>query len=459
MNAFLRSVWGVVLALMFSAPAHAQWVDDWFASSTTTAPGYFQGQQRGYMSFGGFQGRWRMGNDYLVSATPPRLKLSCGGLDVFGGGMSFLDPEFLVEKFERIIQAAPAFAFQLALSHMCKDCAAKLNELEQMANQLNGIQVNDCRMAKRIAAVMVDGDPKNMMDEIADEAGLKSVGENLRKNWRSFLDASGGAGGAPPDDMKTLTDGCPAAFKSIFTNGSVLANTADRMGLTDYVPMMRALIGDAIVYREPTSFRVERIEGCPASEDRDGADPLDGQLMKKEVGGNCESAGETRVIDIIQARLEGVRDRMRAGVPLTAADQRFIDESPLPVYKALRDSMIDGDSSDQVILLLRDPLATAYGHKILDDLIKAGSLVLKKAKEVEMNAATAPGAQQCSVDGLLSASNHIKALLEQSAQQRDRLHATYQKKLNEFLANVQAGMALIEMRKRALNAQAVTLKR
>jgi conjugative transfer pilus assembly protein TraH len=459
MTRITRALLGALLVLAFAMPAHAQWVDDWFASSTTTSAGGFQGQQRGYYSLGGFQGRWRMTNDYLVSAQAPRLKLSCGGLDVFGGGMSFLDPEFLVEKFERIIQAAPAFAFQLALSHMCKDCAAKLNELEQMANQLNGIQVNDCRMAKRIATVLVDGDPKNLMDDIADEAGLKSVGDNLRKNWRSFISASGNAGGAPPDDMKTLVDGCPTAFKRIFTDGSVLENTADQMGLSDYVPLMRALVGDAIVTRTATSFQIERLDGCPISEDRDGVDPLSGELMKRDVGGACESAGERRVIDIIQARLEGVRDRMRAGQALTAADQAFIDEAPLPVYKALRDSMIDGDSSDDLILLLREPLAVAYGHKILDDLLKAGSVVLKKANEVEMNAATAPGAAQCSVQGVAGATTHIKQLLVKSAEQRDRLHATYQKKLAEFLANVEAGQALVEMRKRALSGQAVALKR
>lgn len=459
MNTLTKFVWCTLLALMFSAPAHAQWVDDWFASSTTTSAGSFQGQQRGYYSMGGFQGRWRMTNDYVVSAQAPRLKLSCGGLDVFGGGMSFLDPEFLVEKFERIIQAAPAFAFQLALSHMCKDCAAKLNELEQMANALNGIQVNDCRMAKRIATVLVDGNPKNLMDDMADEAGLKSVGDNLRKNWRSFLDASGSSGGAPPDDMKTLVDGCPAAFKTVFTDGSVLQNTADQMGLTDYVPLMRALVGDAIVTRTATSFQIERLDGCPIAEDRDGADPLTGELMKREVGGACESAGESRVIDIIQGRLEGIRDRMRAGQALTAADQTFIDEAPLPVYKALRDAMIDGDSSDDLIVLLREPLAVAYAHKILDDLLKAGSVVLKKAKEVEMNAATAPSADQCSVEGLSGATTHIKQLLVNSAEQRDRLHATYQKKISEFLANVEAGQALVEMRKRALSSQAVALKR
>lgn len=110
----------------------------------------YQNQQRGFYSAGGFSGRYRMTNDFLVTASPPRLEVGCGGIDLFGGGFTYLDPEYLVEKFERIIQAAPAFAFDLAMTQYCQVCKDSMNTLTAITDQLNSIQLNDCRMSKRL---------------------------------------------------------------------------------------------------------------------------------------------------------------------------------------------------------------------------------------------------------------------------------------------------------------------
>ena len=150
-----------------SPGAHAQsttWVNDWFDSSTTTSAGRYESQQRGYYTLGSFQGRWRMSNDYLVSAQPPKYQVGCGGIDLFGGGFSFLDPEYLVEKFERMIQAAPAFAFDLALQEFCKPCVATMQALEDITSQLNSMQINDCRLSKKLAAVIV---PRHTEEDLA----------------------------------------------------------------------------------------------------------------------------------------------------------------------------------------------------------------------------------------------------------------------------------------------------
>ncbi|MCP2937693.1 hypothetical protein NK983_33850, partial [Salmonella enterica subsp. enterica serovar Typhimurium] len=72
---------------------------------------------------------------------------------------------------------------------------------------------------------------------------------------------------------------------------------------------------------------------------------------------------------------------------------------------------------------------------------------------------TAPSASQCSVQGLNGATDHIKALLVKSAEQSDRLHATYQKKIAELAVNLETGQRLVEMRKRALSAPSIALKR
>lgn len=84
--------------------------------------------------------------------------MGCGGIDGFLGGFSFLDPDYLVEKAQRAMQAAPYVAFDMALKTMCKECADTLGKIEQITNFLNGIQLNECALAKPIATAMVERD-------------------------------------------------------------------------------------------------------------------------------------------------------------------------------------------------------------------------------------------------------------------------------------------------------------
>ena len=104
-------------AMGMAAPAHAQsWAEHWFDNVTYTSPGSFEDQARGYVTAGGFSGRVDVHNDYLMSVTLPKVRAGCGGIDMFLGGMSFLDPDYLVQKLESILQAAPAVAFQYLLA-------------------------------------------------------------------------------------------------------------------------------------------------------------------------------------------------------------------------------------------------------------------------------------------------------------------------------------------------------
>ena len=75
-----------------AVPAHAQsWAESWFDNVTYTSPGSFEDQTRGYVTAGGMSGRVDVHDDYLMSLTLPKVKAGCGGIDMFLGGMSFLD--------------------------------------------------------------------------------------------------------------------------------------------------------------------------------------------------------------------------------------------------------------------------------------------------------------------------------------------------------------------------------
>ena len=128
----------------------------------------------------------------------PRFKVGCGGIDLFMGGFSFLNVNYLVQKFQKILQAAPAMAFDLALSTLCQQCSNIMKSLEALANELNGLQMNDCHDAKVLSAKLVSpftDNPKIKAEAQQDfslETGLTDIYNDIQQavksNWRAAHD-------------------------------------------------------------------------------------------------------------------------------------------------------------------------------------------------------------------------------------------------------------------------------
>ena len=115
-----------------------EWIDDWIQQKTVVSPQYFETQKRGYASLGGMSARWKVGTDNLITVTPPRFKMGCGGIDMFGGGLGFMKFDYLVKKLQKVMgPAAAAFAFDLALNTLCTPCANGIKSFEAIVGALS----------------------------------------------------------------------------------------------------------------------------------------------------------------------------------------------------------------------------------------------------------------------------------------------------------------------------------
>ncbi len=146
-----------ICLLLFPASPRAAWIDDWIQQKTTTSADYFEGQKRHYGTLGGFSARWQPSQDHLFSITPPKFKSGCGGIDVFLGGFSFLNADYLVQKLQNMMNAAPAVAFDMALNTLCSQCAKTLKALEAISDRLNQLQFDDCKATKAVIATIASG--------------------------------------------------------------------------------------------------------------------------------------------------------------------------------------------------------------------------------------------------------------------------------------------------------------
>src|SRR6185369_4988461 len=130
---------------------------------------YYEGAKRGYYTGGTFSARWPNGNDYPVTVTMPSIKSGCGGIDAFLGGFSFMNVDYLVQKLQNILSAAPAAAFDIALKTLAPQVADTIKSLEAITDRLNSLQLNDCKAAKALVATAASPFSSVMSDSLKAE--------------------------------------------------------------------------------------------------------------------------------------------------------------------------------------------------------------------------------------------------------------------------------------------------
>ena len=180
----------LVLTLLLVSSAHAGWVDDWLQQQATTSPDYLSGQQRGYYAGGSFSGRWRSTAEYPVTVEMPRIKSGCGGIDVFMGGFSFMNTDYLVDKLQAILTNASAVAFDLALKTLCEQCSNTIKNFEALADKLNSLQIDECAAAKELVGIVADENGFHSTEVMRERLGTAIKENKLVSGTESYVPVS-----------------------------------------------------------------------------------------------------------------------------------------------------------------------------------------------------------------------------------------------------------------------------
>jgi len=386
------------LLVLSPVPAPAGWVDDWLSQKTSNPPDYFAGQKRGYYSGGGFSARWQNNATYPVTVEPPRIKAGCGGIDVFLGGFSFLNFEYLVQKLQRILMSGGAVAFDLALKTLCEPCATSIKSFEAIADKLNSLQLDECAAARDIKAVLEKGDGQGFasMDTIGRRLstalkenklsqGVADLYQTITEEDRANRNL------AQKPDMLRAMNGCNAEIKEIFlsnladSGGSLLENLGvGKLGLSgDYVSLIRGLVGDVRIEGPDNAFKVTFVPPCPQNTPDDVKAFIEGNVMAKNAAGTCARITDANadLVRYVQTRMTAVATKMKTRATLTAADATFIQESPLSLGLVLK-TAIGTEQEAATIATLSELTARAYVLQMLVDLYSRATVVMEKAQEL-----------------------------------------------------------------------------
>jgi len=178
----------VVAVLLSPAGAGARkgnWVSTWLKNSSVlgnTGKGIYT------VSPGGFSIRYYNTKGRIwkpISISPPGISIGCGGVDVWGGSVSFMSNwSDVVDRSKQIIESALPFAFKYALAKLCPTCEKILGDLSATANTLNQLSLDTCRASKALAVSFVNHIKPTEWGEMIAEAAKRSG--DYSSWWSSF---------------------------------------------------------------------------------------------------------------------------------------------------------------------------------------------------------------------------------------------------------------------------------
>lgn len=307
----LKRTLAFFLIISFFPPitmADANWFSDQY-STAHTSPSHFETQQRGYFSGGSLSVRQPAGKkESFISVQPPKFSAGCGGIDAFWGGMSYLNPEFLVESFQKILQNAPALAFKMGLKVLCEQCDDAMTSLEKLAKQINSLGLDDCQASQ--ALVNFGGDLLTDMGVMGESQGTSAddtwLVEKINMmtdsvaDWQGKLNEylnykyCGGLNGNALSRCKTILHPEGSFWAKMYAVDKGGPGTAEDSDLKDLYGVFSGLFGDITIHppggsgdgNEANTIKMEYIDSCYAMEG--GATEQAGQGVNRSLKGIIE---------------------------------------------------------------------------------------------------------------------------------------------------------------------------
>jgi conjugative transfer pilus assembly protein TraH len=380
------------------------------------SPTTYQGQQRGYYMGGSASIRIPQETIQPFSFTPPKISAGCGGIDIAMGGFSYLNFDALIQKLQKILQAAPAMAFDLALGVLCESCKNIMHSLEHFADLINSMNLDSCKATKAVlgyaATQLQQVSSYNLAMGNFDSyfRASSDANSNFVTDYQNWINAYSGV-----YDCNTLTGSaqhqCNGAQAKI--SGFKVPMWQQVFNGTDeytwLIPVFRAYYGD--IFQQDGAQNsdgtdqanmVIGVGGCAQKATSNIVDALiTGQVTVKTALTDGDSSCSVQTYSsyaiqtIVTNHLQNILNAIKAGSTssLTPDDINFINSTTLPVYKLISlgalFEKVTGDSTgywtSNFVTSVAVPLSYDVALSLLKDTLKYVDSMLQSAMAKDSN--------------------------------------------------------------------------
>jgi len=396
---------------LISAPVNANvgagmqsWFDSMGGFNNATPPSSYKGQTMNGYSAGGFYSRAPVKNYQLMSITPPSLNIGCGGIDLTAGSFSFINKAAITALFQNI-GTSLSYAFLLAIKSSMPEMASLFEYLQDVANKVNGMNVNSCKMAEGIPALLGSDLSKSTSDMFSHAAG--AITNMMPDSYDAWKTARSDA--ASERAAKAAAIALDPGKKDQYLPGNVVWKALNKTTGLDANDMqfIMSLTGTIIIdpstggsasdpnggknvswrYVEPTGINVKDFIGyadgptAPLQIFTCGADLVD--CMTPTV----TTTPVASFYALISPKLDNLRNNLLARNAQTVSDLKLVDASSIPVWKMITTTAsVNPGFIDAYKMFIAVDVAYAY----VGNLLNTAGQIMGNGQ----NGPTAPDARQ-----------------------------------------------------------------
>ncbi len=369
-------------------------------TSNVTSSGSYKDQTGGHYTGGSLFVRSPARNIELMNLQMPNFRGGCGGIDLFTGGLSFINSKQLVETMKTIGSNAASYAFTLALQTVTPQIYNTINELNGLAQNINNMNINSCETA----ATLVGGVwPRT---DASSKLLCSSMGTNMGDftDWAQSRQACG-AGGQRHDinSKKTgqykdvLGDEFNIAWKAISKNpflssdaqlaeffmsisGSIISvRVGSGKDATLRKHHLHSLINDpslinALIFGQESAT----IYKCDQTSE-------DGCLKPRHQN---ISIGETNSLyGRVHSLLSSMSEKLRTDTPTTHQEQALVNSTIIPILKILAvESAFKAGGSPVRVTEFSEAIAHDILLQYLDQVLEVISQSIVNLQNVQIDA-------------------------------------------------------------------------
>jgi len=356
-------------------------------ASNVTPPGVYEGQAAGYFTGGGLVMRAPSRNYQLASMQAPNYRAGCSGVDLYGGGFSYINSSQLVAALRNVGQNAASYAFMLGLRVISPQISNVLEWVREKAEMINKLNINSCEAAADLVGSFVGLDAKENSQCVLTRYGNGDTMEEARQAC--------GAGGQRNSTLASSSLNAVA-----FTRGNIAWRVMwSNMFLRSdkrLMEMMMNLSGTVIIDKDlsnensptnvialPSILNTQRaellnalldgsqsvdIQGCV----NDSTDMSCTSLTTKTVGLGVNNGLKDRV----QLIMTSIADKIRNRQSLTPTELGLLGATKIPIYKILNvasamSNTVAGSQANKYSDIVAKDIMFAYINDLLDMVVSS----------------------------------------------------------------------------------------
>ncbi len=181
-------------------------------ASTSTPASIYEGQSRGYINGGRIFARIPQRSVQPIAFRAPKFTAGCGGIDVFGGSLSFISAAELVNTLKSIGSSAGSYALMLGLRTISSQIANTMEKSFDWLQKNTTSSINSCEQAASLLSGL--GGAMGINDQ---EKNLCII-QKMEASAMSYDEARNACtGGGPKTDIDT-----PQARSLSFVEGNLV---------------------------------------------------------------------------------------------------------------------------------------------------------------------------------------------------------------------------------------------